>query len=253
MLYVIGSTGYVGKRLVEKSNAKSIQVRLDEDLSGVDLSFLNPDDVVCFCAAVSEPTVCSRDFDYASKVNVVSTSYLIRKFIDIGCKVIFLSSDATTSDRGVYGRMKREVDELFCSENNFKSLRLSYVMSKHDRYIKYLTSCATNNTIAEVFHPLCRNVIHREDVVDIVISLSQSWDICNNTIINCGGPETVSRVDIAEVLKRKVFPDLQYTVVKPSDDFYKDRCDSISVESPDLEIILKRKPSSLEQLIEMEF
>lgn len=268
MLHVIGSTGYVGKRLVEKyqSEINIINLRLNEVPLNYDFDILKKDDVVAFCAYISEPSVCSSQYELAKTVNVDSTITFIERAIARECRVIFLSSDsvyghcdvdfdefATTNPVSVYGEMKAEVDNKFVRNDFFKSLRLSFVTSREDRFTKYLLNCADKNEVADIFDPFSRSVVHREDVVDAIISLSKNWNLCKSSIINCGGPQTVSRTMFTEIFKNKVCPNLEYVVTKPNEDFYKDRPAVISMRSPNLESILGRKSKSLEESIQFEF
>ena len=79
MLKIIGATGNVGKRLLEKSldvwhdDVEAIATRLDKDELEYDFASLGHDDVIAFCAAISEPSVCSNNPELARKVNVIKT------------------------------------------------------------------------------------------------------------------------------------------------------------------------------------
>ncbi len=59
MLKIIGATGNVGKRLLEKSldvwhdDVEAIATRLDKDELEYDFDSLNHEDVIAFCAAIS--------------------------------------------------------------------------------------------------------------------------------------------------------------------------------------------------------
>ena len=129
MLKIIGATGNVGKRLLEKSldvwhdDVEAIATRLDNDELEYDFYSLNHKDVIAFCAAISEPTVCANNPELARKVNVSKTIEFIERSIEKGAKVIFLSSDAVYGNIehqfdeqwkkdpiGIYGKMKSEVE-----------------------------------------------------------------------------------------------------------------------------------------------
>jgi dTDP-4-dehydrorhamnose reductase len=270
MLKIIGATGNVGKRLLEKSlevwhdDVEAIATRLDEDELDYDFESLTHDDTIAFCAAISEPTVCANNPELARKVNVENTINFIQRSTEQGAKVVFLSSDAVYGDKtttldeqwdvdpiGVYGKMKAEVETHFIGNYNVKILRSSYNFFRQDRFTSYLEKCALNGEVAEVFSPFERAVIHREDTVDAILSLSRDWK--GPQIINCGGPETVCRSEFASILKEEVFPNLEYKVVRPPEKFYKDRPSVVSMVSFPIKNILGRSQRSLRDAIRMEF
>ena len=74
MLKIIGATGNVGKRLLEKSldvwhdDVEAIATRLDNDELEYNFDSLNHKDVIAFCAAISEPTVCAKILNWLEKL-----------------------------------------------------------------------------------------------------------------------------------------------------------------------------------------
>jgi len=270
VLKIIGATGNVGKRVLEKSleiwhdDVEAIATRLDKEPLNYDFDSLTPDDVIVFCAAVSEPSVCAKNPEYARKVNVESTIEFIEKSLERHAKVIFLSSDAVYGDKkfpfdekwdidpnGIYGNMKSEVEKKFLGDPHVKILRSSYNFFKEDRFVSYLEKCAKTGEVAEVFSPFARSVIHREDTVDVILSLSRRWD--HSQIINCGGPENLCRSEFAQIVKEELYPDLKINVVRPDDKFYQDRPAVINMMSPLLTNILGRPQRTLREAIRMEF
>ena len=61
--------------------------------------------------------------------------------------------------------MKSIIEKRFQGIFNFKSLRCSLNFHKNDRFTQYLRTCAERNVEAEIFDPLTRAVIHRDDNV----------------------------------------------------------------------------------------
>ena len=252
MLKIIGAKGNIGRRLLEKSSddVEVITTRLDKKLD-YDFQSLTDKDTIAFCAAISEPTICANNPELAIMVNVERTIEFIEKSIQYGARVIFMSSDTVINNVGIYARMKFEVEKYFLGNSNVKFLRLSYNFFRQDRFTSYLEKCVLNNEVAEVFSPFERYVIHRDDTVDAILSLSKNW--IGSQIINCGGLEIVCRKKIAEVLKEEVFPNLKIKIVKPPEKFYKDRPPSIKMVSTELSSILGRPQRSLREAIRMEF
>ena len=227
-LHIIGAKGNIGSRLVEKTEGKydirkvvsparshlfSVDsgyyvLNLADDIHTYNFDTLKEGDTVAFTAAISAPSVCAEQFDVAEKVNVESTGEFIQQALDRGCKVIFLScvvvygrvedefdESQSLDPLGVYAEMKAIVEKRFFGNSRFKILRLSYNFFKDDRFTTYLRTCASEDTVADLFDPFGRSIVHRDDTVDVIISLYNNWDVCEEGVINCGGPETLSRVE----------------------------------------------------------
>ena len=253
MLKLIGAKGNLGRRLLEKSSdeVELITTRLDQHQLDYDFQSLTDKDVIAFCAAISEPTVCAINPELAMMVNVEKTIEFIEKSIQYGARVIFMSSDTVINNVGIYAHMKSKVEKYFMGNLNVKILRSSYNFFRQDRFTSYLEKCVLNNEVAEVFSPFERYVIHRDDTVDAILSLSKNW--IGSQIINCGGLENVCRKEIAEVLREEIYPNLKMKIIKPPESFYKDRPSSIPMVSTELSTILGRPQRSLRESIRMEF
>lgn len=249
---IVGSSGYIAgylrKRLSKNTNIDEI-LKIDQigatdvylDLlraDEFDYSYIDDIDVVIFTAAISGPDKCSNEFEKCWKINVDGTSYFIRKTLEKKKKVIFFSSDATYGDiKGgkiydensetnpitPYGKMKKAIEEQFKGNPFFKAIRLSYVVSANDRFVSYCLECIKNNETAEVFHPFYRNCICVNDVVDTVEWLVFNWNRLDNYVLNVTGAELVSRVRIADEINRIMDNKLNYKIIYPGDDFYKNR------------------------------
>ena len=285
-LHIIGAKGNIGSRLVEKTEGK-YDIRkvisparphllthdsgyhvfnLAEDGFTYDYDTLKMGDTVAFCAAISEPSVCANQFEESLRVNVTSTGDFIYEALKRGCKVIFLSSDAVygnvlgafdeeqkTSPRGAYAEMKAIIEKRFIGYPLFKLLRLSYNFFKDDRFTQYLRKCEKEGSPAEIFDPFSRSVVHRDDTVDAIISLHNNWDVCEESVINCGGPETLSRVELANILKDTALTNLKTKVVTPGEKFYEDRPAVVAMRSPFLEKVLGRPARSIVDAVTLEF
>lgn len=270
MLKIIGANGNVGKRLLQKSidvwkdNVEIIETRLDDDVLDYDFKNLTNEDTIAFCAAISEPTVCANNPELARRVNVEKTIEFMESSTQYGAKVIFMSSDAVYGNIehqfdeqwkkdpiGIYGKMKSEVEEYFRGNPNVKVLRSSFNFFKEDRFTSYLQKCVMNGEVAEVFSPFERSVIHRDDTVDAILSLSGNWE--GPQYINCGGPQTICRSEFAQILKEEVFPNLEIEIVKPPEKFYRDRPETVSMISHSIINVLGRPQRTLREAIRMEF
>ena len=275
--HLVGATGNIGKRVVEKGEDINVisrfELKLDQrplkynfDNKSIGGTRIQEGDVVIFAAAISEPSVVSAQFDKALAVNVESTGEFISKVLEKGCKVLVLCSDAVYGDvesgfdeshpvnpKGAYAEMKAVVEKRFEGNPNFKALRLSYNFYKDDRFTKYLRQCAESGVEAEIFDPLTRAVVHRDDTVDAILSITANWDNADGQYINCGGPQVLSRQQFTEVVKRVALPTLKFKVPQPPAKFYTERAAFSEMYSPNLEKILGRKRHTMQQAVELEF
>lgn len=265
-VYLTGKSGNIGKRICEyNKNIIPVDIRLDESsLDFSSLSSMTEGDVLIHCAAISAPTVCASKYSYAYKINVSSTCDLIDKVIDYGSKVIFLSSDAVYGDiafdfdetqlpnpLGAYGLMKSTVEKIYHNTPSFKSLRLSYVNFNSDRFTDYILDCASKYIVAEIFDPFARATVCMDDVIELIFSLVNDW--VPERVINCGGPETISRIEFANILKEEIVNNLEFEILTPESEFYMDRPKIVSMKSPIMERILGRKQTTLREGIRKEF
>ena len=276
--HLVGATGNIGKRVVEKGGddinvISRFELKLDQrplyynfDDKSIGGTSIKEGDVIIFAAAISEPSVVSAQFDKALAVNVESTGEFIQTALGKGCKVLFLSSDAVYGDvetgfdeshppnpKGAYAEMKAVVEKRFEGNPNFKALRLSYNFFKDDRFTKYLRQCAESGVEAEIFDPLTRAVVHRDDTVDAILSIASNWDNADGQYINCGGPDVLSRQEFTQIVKETALPSLQYRISTPPAKFYGDRAAFSQMSSPNLEKILGRERHTVKQAIELEF
>ena len=275
--HLIG-TGNIGKRIVEKGGDKINVItrkELELDQSPLQYNFdkdsiggtpLREGDTIIFTAAISEPSVVSAQFAKAMRINVENTGTFIEGALNLGCKVLFFSSDTVYGDvetgldeshpvnpKGAYGEMKSIIEKRFQGIFNFKSLRCSLNFHKIDWFTQYLRTCAERNVEAEIFDPLTRAVIHRDDTVDACLFLAEDWGRGEGQYINCGGPRVFSRQQLTEVIRQNALPNLRYRVTKPPAKFYTDRPAFIEMKSPNIERVLGRPTRSIEEAVKIEF
>lgn len=276
-ILIAGCSGYIGANLYLKAaqNKKVIGLSRSGEGGLIKFDLCNPElfdytsisenDVVIIASAISAPNICSDQFKYAHNINVVKMSYFINRIIASGGKAIFLSSDTVygggkgfseVSDInpvGEYAKMKQEVESMFLASGSFKSIRLSYVFSLADKFTSYLKACAFNKQVAEIFHPFCRSVVHRNDVVDGLIALASNWDAHPEHILNFGGPQVISRVDMASTIQKLALPNLIFEVIEPEPTFFTKRPQIIEMKSSLLADLLGRQPRSFNDAVAIEF
>lgn len=270
---IVGSNGYLGKELFaaarrqgeargtsSRSGAGAVHLDLGS-AAAFDYASLRKGEVIFLTAAISEPDVCARERDRAWAVNVTGTSEFIGKALDRGARVLFFSSDtvygeqATPCDEtfapqpggGAYSDMKRAIESRFSGQPDFKSIRLSYVFSREDRFSRYLAGCALGNEVAEVFDPFSRAVIHRDDVVAGVMALARGWEAFPQPAINFGGPEVISRLEFAQIVRDRMLPGLRYAAMEPPPGFFANRPRVVAMRSPLLPRLLGRAQRSMQE------
>ena len=278
---VVGGSGYIGRALYErafglfdsvrttstasKTEASAVPLQLERP-EHFDYEIIDVSDIVFLTAAISAPDICSLEHERAWAVNVTGTSRFIENVISRGGRVIFFSSDTVYGENsdetdessvcnpaGEYAEMKYEIEMQFSASELFKSIRLSYVFSKNDKFSRYLKGCEERGEVAEIFHPFYRAVIHRDDVVTCVIELARRWDEFPQRIINCGGPKLLSRTEFAQILKDEALPGMSYDVTEPDAEFFKNRPRVINMISPAMPLLLGREPRALRDAARIEF
>ncbi len=271
MNLIIGKNGFIAKKLLKRGQYK---VTTSNELSSDDLyldlknpeffdySYIDEQTNIIFLAAISSPDICNNNYDEAYKVNVTGTKSFIKEAIKKGAKVLFFSSDVVygntldivdenskTNPFGNYAKMKDEVEKAFENEKAFKVFRLSYVLSKEDKYLSYLKNCIDNNEIAEVFHPFSRKVVYIEDVLKAIENILMKWDDFENQKFNICGDEDVSRKDIADFYNKAIGNKLGYKILEPDEKFWEARPKDINITSIYLEELLERKPTKIQNAI----
>lgn len=256
---VVGASGYIGTGITEyfKTNrihdkiytaGRHMESDIQLDLSNIlcfDESQLDDVDYMIFASAVSGPDQCDKEQKKAWKINVDRTVRVIRYAVSKGCRVLFLSSDAVYGDitgriyseeaatepRTAYGKMKKAVEDAFGGESLFKSLRLSYVASAHDKFISYCLACMEKGETADIFHPFYRNCVTMTEIIHIVDWFRDHFDDFESSVLNVCGTELVSRVRIADELNRIYDGKLNYTITRVGDEFFANRPRITQMES----------------------
>lgn len=255
MKYVVGANGYIGRsilcaardrnqnvRSIGRNNA-DIAVNL-EAVDRFDFGQIEPGSFVVFAAAISSPDLCEKEFERCWNINVEGTSHFIANVIEKSCRVVFFSSDAVyasepegvydedseTNPRFSYGKMKVAVESRFADVPLFTTVRLSYVFSGHDKTMSYMLSCLKKKKRASVFHPYYRNYISLSDVTRAVEWLERHPESVPNGRLNLAGVELVSKIRVADELRR-IEPCFSYIIESPPANFFDVRPQITQMES----------------------
>ena len=276
--HIVGATGYVGRHLLKRipvgqevlcygRNNNNSMHKLDlANVQETDLGKVARGDYVVLLAAISSPDICRDQYELAYHINVEGTQKLIKGCLQRGARVLFFSSDVVVGETefavsesmpvhpvGDYGKMKRQIEELFENDPKFKVFRLSYVFSREDKFMWYLQHCVKNGEKADVFGALYRNVVYLEDVLEAVIALEKSFNCWENTVFHLSGPQLLCRADLANIYKREIAPNFQFHTCTPPEGFVNARPNCIETKSLYLSALLGRKPTSMAVAMKKEF
>ncbi|XP_030533753.1 methionine adenosyltransferase 2 subunit beta isoform X3 [Rhodamnia argentea] len=182
-------------------------------------------DVVVNCAALSVPRACEADPAAAMSINVPSTLLeWLSTFKEANTLLIHLSTDQVyegvksfykeedeTIPVNVYGNSKVAAEQ-FISMNwsNFAILRSSIIFGPQtispvpkSLPIQWIDSVLSRGDKAEFFHDEFRCPVYVKDVVTIIQALTSRWISDGERmqlLLNVGGPDRVSRAQMAETV-----------------------------------------------------
>ncbi|XP_070026431.1 uncharacterized protein [Nicotiana sylvestris] len=182
-------------------------------------------DVVVNCAALSVPRACEVDPTAAMAINVPSVLVKwLSSFSNGGTLLIHLSTDQVyegtksfykeddeTLPVNVYGRSKVAAEQFISANySNFAILRSSIIYGPQtvspvpkSLPVQWMDSVLAKGDAMEFFHDEFRCPIYIKDLVTIVWTLTNRWISGREQIqllLNVGGPDRVSRVQMAEVV-----------------------------------------------------
>ena len=270
-IIIFGASGYVGSNIrsyfgddnitfVSRTNKGDLNIDINKYDQFENL-LIDSQTLLILLSAISSPDFCRQNFKEAYFTNVISTSRLIDFTLKRNGKVLFFSSDVVYGKKniefkeesvcnpiGEYAEMKRNVELKYLNNKNFKIIRPSYIFSLEDKFSKYLISSARSGEKVNIYHPLYRNIIFIDDLLEGTMKLIQNWNKIDFNIINFGGGKLLSRKDIANYYKKYFFNTLNIDITEPPLDFFDARPKVVNINSEKLEIILGRKTYDLEKL-----
>ena len=203
-IFIIGSTGYLGKSIKEhflikglknkvicttsKKNTQAIHFDLNIP-NNFDYASIKRNDFIIFPAGFSSPDWVAKHPEQAKKINFKSTVYFLSKAMDLGANVIFFSSDQVyghqeslfnefykENPQSLYGELKLLVENSLNISQNFKSIRLSNVFSKNDTFTKLIKTFNNSPSAFKIYPGLKRRTIYVNDVIEGIFSMICNWE-----------------------------------------------------------------------------
>uniref|UniRef100_A0A0D6QR03 RmlD-like substrate binding domain-containing protein n=1 Tax=Araucaria cunninghamii TaxID=56994 RepID=A0A0D6QR03_ARACU len=205
--------------------AFKVDLQSGEGLDNISAALGQPH-VVVNCAALSIPWACESNTSAAMAINVPSalikwmssdndteTPLLIHLSTDQVYEGIksFYKEDDKTNPVNVYGKSKVMAEEFIESNySNYAILRSSIIYGpqpiipvEKSLPIQWIDGVLSSAKEVQFFHDEFRCPVFVKDVVNVIESLIRKWnsgDECIQTLLNVGGPDRVSRVQMAKVV-----------------------------------------------------
>ncbi|XP_021748638.1 methionine adenosyltransferase 2 subunit beta [Chenopodium quinoa] len=201
-----------------------LDLRIGDGFDFITDTFGQPD-VVVNCAALSVPRACEADPVAAMCINVPKPLVSwISSFKEKETLLIHLSTDQVyegtksyykeedkTCPVNTYGRSKVAAEEFINSNcSNFAILRSSIIYGPQtispvlkSLPIQWIDDILSKGNKVDFFYDEFRSPVFINDVVGAVIALTKKWVIDGipmQLILNLGGPERVSRAQMAKVV-----------------------------------------------------
>ncbi|KAA6429698.1 MAG: methionine adenosyltransferase 2 subunit beta-like [Trebouxia sp. A1-2] len=204
---ILGGSGYLGQFLVQ-SLTKHYKLDLPTG-EGMQQCFdrLGPVDAVINCAAISSPAACEQELDTARALNV-PTKLLdaldLHKLVYDGSKANWRETDKC-HPVNAYGRTKLEAEQLIQDRwPNHVILRSSIIFGPQSPvpvsrvlFLQFIANGLRQGKPTTFFQDEYRCPIYVKDIVNIAMALIDSQDNLQDRLLNMGGPERLSRLDMA--------------------------------------------------------
>ena len=200
------------------------------DLREPDLSFcrdLRPGDFFIFIASYCKHDLCQKNPQTAKAVNVQGSGRLIEALLKRQVKVLFFSSAAVYGSNeeaatetsplngdNPYALSKIIIEQGFGGDQNFKALRLSFIMSPQDFLVRYFRACLAQGRPAQIYEGELMSPLASADLLHLVQACLCRWAEAP-AVINAAGAETADKLLLARLYRDLVAPDFVFELVSP--------------------------------------
>lgn len=214
-ILITGASGYVGARLYSDLSSEDEVVgtfhknKLLDDLVQVDLTQRDQvdelveevkPDVVIHCAAMASRKPCEENPEATQALNVDATRYSLEASKKLGAKFIFCSTLAAIEPSNVYGKTKKEAEEIVSRYKKATIIRLSLAFGispyeKNDKIFNQILDHVRNKTDAEFSCAWCFNMTYLGHVTEVVTEIIERDDLLGKIIpIVASGDTTIYQV-----------------------------------------------------------
>lgn len=193
-----------------------------------------PFDVCIHTAALSVPQLCEEKPEYANQINNPTHFFDALYRINPKMRMIALSTDQVyagdkppykethpVQPRNAYGRSKVNMEDSLLRYSGWQTflLRSSIIVGSkapilpdvaHDTFLHFIASRKGQDTV--FFTDEKRSVVSIRDVVAVILALTFAEDIIPTGIYNMGGPESLSRMDMAHAMFSYLSYDCQHLI-----------------------------------------
>ncbi|OVA14104.1 dTDP-4-dehydrorhamnose reductase [Macleaya cordata] len=208
---------------ISPSTAFHVDLQTGQGLDSISTTFGQPH-VIVNCAALSVPRACETDPTAAMAINVPSSVVKWLSSFDESVFLIHLSTDQVyegvksfykeedeTVPVNVYGKSKVAAEQFISTNcSNFAILRSSIIYGPQtispvakSLPIQWIDSVLFKGDEVEFFHDEFRCPVFVKDVVNIILALINRWISDKKQmklLLNVGGPDRVSRMQMAEAV-----------------------------------------------------
>lgn len=183
--------------------------------------------VVVNCGAMSALGACEKDPEAAAAANcprglvhalAAEAAGVPRLFVHFSTDIVFdgdpskvYDEDSAPAPVNTYGKLKAEFDAFLAerTEPHCAVLRLTNVLgprhpyvSTGTKFLQWLDGQLRNNSPTTLFEDEFRNYVWVEDIAAVVVRLVEDFRTKPppHRLMHCGGPDALSRVDVALAL-----------------------------------------------------
>lgn len=264
-IFVFGSSGYIGSNLLvflkkfyknvygisrsEKSQDFTYDIN---NIEKFNYDIFNSKSIIFFCTAISSPDLCEIESKKCFELNVIKTQRIIKLVLNRKSKLIFLSSDnvyrggkvrynekSNSIPLNKYGKWKKKIEDRFKHYSNFKSIRLSQVISSENNFYKIHLDKLKKGKIIYGYINIYRCTIDIKILFKIFVFIIENWSKVRYKIVNAGGNKMISRYDLFLNLFDKEYHNLIIPMNAPKD-FLKNRPNIINMDSSYIQNKIKK-------------